>query len=76
MSLWSAYEHHQQAGTRPSRQQLADELSGNLCRCTGYRPILDAGQRMFDLPATRMATEPVVKALQGLRSVDVPLQQP
>src|SRR5450631_3032337 len=50
MSLWSAYEHHQACTTRPSRQQLADELSGNLCRCTGYRPILDAGQRMFDLP--------------------------
>eukprot|EP01032_Pedospumella_encystans_P027138 gene27138-30679_t len=41
MSLWSAYEHHQARGTQPSRQQLADDLSGNLCRCTGYRPILD-----------------------------------
>src|SRR5574337_322080 len=28
MSMWSSYEAHQQAGTRPSRQQLADELSG------------------------------------------------
>ena len=51
MSLWAAYEHHGARGTRPTRQQLADELSGNLCRCTGYRPILDAGERMFDLPA-------------------------
>ena len=49
MSLWSCYERHQAAGTRPSRQQLADDLSGNLCRCTGYRPILDAGQAMFEV---------------------------
>ena len=59
MSLWSSYEHHNACATRPSRQQLADELSGNLCRCTGYRPILDAGQRMFDLPAVALATAPV-----------------
>ena len=68
MTLWSAYEHHQQQGSEPSRQQLADELSGNLCRCTGYRPILDAGQRMFDLPAVRLDTAPVVAALQSLNA--------
>ena len=44
MSLWACYERHQGAGTLPTRQQLADDLSGNLCRCTGYRPILDAGR--------------------------------
>ena len=67
MSLWSTYESHQGCGTRPTRQQLADDLSGNLCRCTGYRPILDAGQRMFDLPAVRLDTQPVVQALQSLQ---------
>lgn len=67
MSLWSSYEHHQAAGTQPTRQQLADDLSGNLCRCTGYRPILDAGQRMFDLPRVRLDTRPVMEALAGLR---------
>ncbi|MBT2335405.1 xanthine dehydrogenase small subunit [Variovorax paradoxus] len=67
MSLWSTYEHHQAEGTQPTRQQLADELSGNLCRCTGYRPILDAGQRMFDLPAVRLDTKPVVAALTALQ---------
>ena len=68
MSLWSAYEHHNAHGSRPSRQQLADELSGNLCRCTGYRPILDAGQRMFELPPADLDTTPVVEALRSLQS--------
>ena len=67
MSLWSCYERHHQAGTQPTRQQLADELSGNLCRCTGYRPILDAGQRMFDLPVERLDSTPVVQALRQLQ---------
>jgi xanthine dehydrogenase small subunit len=68
MSLWSTYEHHNACGTRPTRQQLADDLSGNLCRCTGYRPILDAGQRMFDLPVAPLDTAPVIAALKTLRA--------
>jgi xanthine dehydrogenase small subunit len=66
MSLWSTYEHHRACATQPTRQQLADDLSGNLCRCTGYRPILDAGQRMFDLPAVTLDTAPVLAALKSL----------
>jgi xanthine dehydrogenase small subunit len=72
MSLWSAYERHQEAGTRPTRQELADDLAGNLCRCTGYRPILDAGQEMFDLPAVRLDRQSVIKALKELQQ-DPPL---
>jgi xanthine dehydrogenase small subunit len=72
MSMWASYERHQGNGTPPTRQQLADELSGNLCRCTGYRPILDAGERMFEAPARRLDTAPVVAALQQLQA-DPPL---
>jgi xanthine dehydrogenase small subunit len=50
----------------PTRQQLADEIAGNLCRCTGYRPILDAGERMFELPVKRLPTEAAAAALHAL----------
>ncbi|MGI9025622.1 MAG: xanthine dehydrogenase small subunit [Burkholderiaceae bacterium] len=48
MSLAACYENHVASDARPTRQVIADALSGNLCRCTGYRPILDAGETMFD----------------------------
>ncbi|MEM9145954.1 MAG: (2Fe-2S)-binding protein [Pseudomonadota bacterium] len=27
---------------RPSREEVVEAISGNLCRCTGYQPIIDA----------------------------------
>ena len=39
MSLFTLYH----AGHRPTRQEIVDHIAGNLCRCTGYRPIVDAG---------------------------------
>ena len=70
MTLWSSYQQHCAAGTVPSRQALADELSGNLCRCTGYRPILDAGERMFELPTAPLNTSAAVAALTKLRTAE------
>ncbi len=75
MSLWACYQRHQAAGTLPTRQQLADDLSGNLCRCTGYRPILDAGLQMFDAPPVPPDLQPVRAALQTLQA-EPPLALP
>ncbi|EKS31102.1 xanthine dehydrogenase small subunit [Afipia felis] len=73
MSLTAAYERYAETKTVPSRAQLADDCAGNLCRCTGYRPILDAGQRMFELPPRRLNTKPVVDALQSIRAASTPI---
>ncbi len=32
------------SGGTPSHEELTDALTGNLCRCTGYRPILSAAE--------------------------------
>jgi len=51
MSLFGMYQNHVAQGQPISRELAQQELSGNLCRCTGYRPILDAAQQMAELPA-------------------------
>ncbi|MDP3616703.1 MAG: 2Fe-2S iron-sulfur cluster-binding protein, partial [Rhodoferax sp.] len=40
-----------QTVAQPTRNQINDALSGNLCRCTGYRPIVDAAQKAAAAPA-------------------------
>jgi xanthine dehydrogenase small subunit len=47
MSLFALYKTRR----APSREAVCDALSGNLCRCTGYRPIVDAAARMYELDA-------------------------
>ena len=48
MSLFALFK----TTVNPDRDQVNDALSGNLCRCTGYRPIIDAARKMADtLPA-------------------------
>lgn len=68
MSLWNTYADHETNGTRPDRAELATDLSGNLCRCTGYRPILDAGEAMFDLPGVSLDRMAIAQQLRQLKS--------
>ena len=50
MSLASLLEDKHGAKQEIDRQAVCDAISGNLCRCTGYRPIIEAGLAMAELP--------------------------
>jgi len=74
MSLF-ALQHE---GARPvTREAACDALAGNLCRCTGYRPILDAAlEACSATPADRFAarraeTEAKLAALEADRATVV-----
>jgi xanthine dehydrogenase small subunit len=49
MSLFALYKNN----ATPSRREIDDALAGNLCRCTGYRPIIEAANRMYSDYADR-----------------------
>lgn len=46
MSLWTLWRR----GEPPSEARILDTLAGNLCRCTGYGPIIDAARHLHATP--------------------------
>lgn len=66
--VMSMYTMYQNGLRQPAREQVMEHLSGNLCRCTGYRPIIDAAQAMDDYPAMALDHDLVRQQLQELAS--------
>ena len=69
MSLFAMYQNRVGKGQPISREQAIEDLSGNLCRCTGYRPILDAAQAMDAQARSPIDERHVLQLLEHLSYV-------
>jgi xanthine dehydrogenase small subunit len=66
MSLFGTYQNRVCQGKTVSREEAQADLSGNLCRCTGYRPILEAAQTLSALPPARVKEKAVRRLLDQI----------
>ncbi|WP_346797964.1 xanthine dehydrogenase small subunit [Halomonas sp. Bachu 37] len=55
MSLFTLHESHSRQPAPLTPERLEAALGGNLCRCTGYRPIRDAALSMAEYATERPA---------------------
>ncbi len=69
MSLFGLYQNPATPGAAPTREQAQAALSGNLCRCTGYRPILEAAQTMAQFPAWRVNEPELLSKLEQIKTI-------
>ncbi|WP_061930473.1 xanthine dehydrogenase small subunit [Aureimonas sp. AU22] len=60
-------------GALTDRQSVKDVVSGNLCRCTGYGPIVEAGLDLAKVPVPDTRPEDALRseALESLRGPDL-----
>jgi xanthine dehydrogenase small subunit len=68
--VMSLFAHYQSCGGETSRDTINDVLAGNLCRCTGYRPIVDSALEVCRGGADDRFARDAAARLEALRALD------
>lgn len=66
MSLFSMYHNR----CRTDRRTIDDELAGNLCRCTGYAPIVKAAQQVLSSIVPDQFDDRESATMQSIKDLD------
>ena len=67
--VMSLFAHYHECDGVTSREEINDVLAGNLCRCTGYRPIVDAAIEVCNGADDRFSRDAAAR-LKALRTLD------
>ncbi len=65
MSMFAVFKQFK----KPALADIQDALTGNLCRCTGYRPIIEATQRACKLEGKDKFSEQEPETIKILESI-------